>query len=281
MPFGYSDYLIEQGKSTETIDSYVKEINYFFAFLDFKYKTKKELYEITPKDINDYLEKKKADGSKQVTINKHITIIKNFFNFLWVVNKIPSDPSVKIKRLKEIEKSGQKLVYESLLKVMPEVLKSPNYSPFRKVVFILAMQGLRTSEFRILKENITERKNEVLIKTKKREIALKSEFIDYFMEYYNKEAIFNCSNYLFVTKKHNNDIVPVEGMTIYTHLRAISDDFNIPKLVLNDIRHAYAYYLYKDHKYSIEEIANKFGIEENSAALLVDASLSRIEGKVS
>lgn len=281
MPYGYSEYLLEKSKSPETIDSYVKEVNYFFTFLDHKYKRKKELYEITPTDIKDYLEDKKVKGSKSVTINKYITILRNFFDYLWIINKIPADPSAKIKRIKEQEKYNQELTYQSLLETLPKILENPSYSTIRKVIYILALHGLRTSEFQILKDNIVNQQDEVIIKTKKRKIVLKGKNADYFLEYYNKESMFNLSNYVFVTKKHSDEIVPVEGMTIYIHLRSICEDYNLHKLVLNDIRHAYAYYLYKEKQFTIEDIANEFGIEENSAALLVDESMYRIEGKVS
>ncbi|WP_209124367.1 site-specific integrase [Alkalihalobacillus sp. BA299] len=283
MPYGYSDFLLEKNKSPETIDSYVKEVNYFFAFLDFKHKRKIELYEITTKDIKDYLEDKKSKGSKTVTINKYITILKNFFDFLWTINKIPFDPSSKIKRIKEEEKYNQELTYQTLLDTLPKVLNNREYSPFRKVIYILALYGLRASEFQILKDNVSVQpiEVEVVIKTKKRKIALNGEEAEYFMEYYYNESMFNLSNYVFVTNKHNEDTVPVEGMTIYTHLRTISEDYDLPKLVLNDIRHAYAHYLYREKQYTIEDIATEFGIEENSAALLVDSSMDRIEGKVS
>lgn len=283
MPFGYSDFLLEKSKSPETIDSYVKEVNYFFAFLDFKYKRKKELYEITSKDIRDYLEDKKIKGSKPVTINKYITILKSFFDYLWTINKIPVDPSSKIKRIKEKEIYNQDLTYQTLLDITLNVLNNRDYSAFRKVIFTLALAGFRASEFQILKENVSINtlEVEVTIKTKKRKLVLKELKAEFFMEYYYHESMFNLSDYVFVTNKHNEESVPVEGMTIYTHLRSISEDYNLPKLVLNDIRHAYAHYLYKEKQFTIEDIATEFGIEENSAALLVDASITRIEGKVS
>jgi site-specific recombinase XerD len=283
MPYGYSEYLFEKSKSPETIDSYEKEVNYFFAFLDFKYERKKELYEITTKDIKDYLEDKKAKGSKTVTINKYITILKSFFDYLWMINKISIDPTTKLKRIKENETHNQDLTYHELLDTLPKVLNNTDYSPLRKVLYILALTGFRASEYQILKDNviIDTADGEVIIKTKKRQIVLVDQEAEYFMEYYYNESMFNLSNYVFVTNKHNEETVPVEGMTIYFHLRAISEEYNLPKLVLNDIRHAYAHYLYTENQFTIEDIAKEFGIEENSAALLVDASIDRIEGKVS
>lgn len=283
MPFGYSKYLEDKSKSHETINSYVKEINYFFSFLDFKYSKQKELFEITSRDIKDYLEDKRKKGSKTVTINKHITILKSFFDYLWTINKVPIDPCEKIKRIKEIDIINQKLNYKLLLETLPQVLERQDYSALKKVIYILSLYGIRASEFQIEKENVVidPINTYVKIKTKKRNIKLTNQYAEYFMEYFYNESMFNLSKYVFITNKHNDTVVPVEAMTIYSNLRIIAEDFSLPGLKLNDIRHAYAYYLYCDKKLTIEQVAEELGIEEQSAALLIEASLQRITGKVS
>ncbi|MGM0878955.1 MAG: hypothetical protein ACQEWV_30950 [Bacillota bacterium] len=168
-----------------------------------------------------------------------------------------------------------------LLEIIPRVLNNPDYSLLRKVIFILAMKGLRNSEFQIHKDNVIDHGDKVEILFKKHSMILEGKEGELFLRNYF-ESHFNGSDYVFITKKHDESIVPIEIMSVYTHLNAITEDFNFPsKITLNTIRHAYAYYLYTKKSYAIQQIANKLGIENNSAANLVKISIDRYKKKIS
>ncbi|PGT82209.1 site-specific integrase [Bacillus sp. AFS040349] len=282
MPYGYTTYLEDNHYSQETVNDYKKIINLFFQFIDDLYGKQKEIFQISPKDIKDYLERLKDDGSSINTVNKHLSILKGFFDYLWENDKIPVDPAMKIKRHKVVEEEKEfDISYEMLLQILPQVLSNPKYSLLRKVIFILAMKGLRHTEFQILKDNIEDLGEEVLIKFKKYSLKLAGEEGEYFLSYYF-ESNFNGSDYVFTTKKHDESIVPIEHMSIYTHLNAITDEFKLPsKITLNGIRHSYAYYLYINKKYPIQKIAETLRIENVSASHLVKISMNRHKQKIS
>lgn len=279
MPFGYDKYLEEQGYSDKTVGSYIFAINSFFHYLDSTYKQSKELYEIKPSDIKGFLEKLLEQGSNVSTVNKHLTILKGFFDYLWEQNTIPVDPTVKIKRYQKREIKPLGLNYEELLELLPKILHN-DYSFLRKSIFILALKGLRVSEFQFKKDDVKEIPNGVHITLKKHTLTLDGLEAECFLRYYY-ESFFHDSEYVFVTNKHNGEVVPVEMDSLYNHLSAISKDYHIePRLSFNGIRHAYVYYLYKKQKLSIEEIAKTLGIKNPSAANLLNFSIERVENQI-
>jgi len=273
--YGYGGFLVENGYSDETVDSYRKSIDLFFTFIDKKYGREKEAFEINPSDIKEFLQSKIEQGNSSKTVNKHLAILKGFFDYLWNKDIVKIDPAVKISRYKVIEKNEKVLDYSILLELLPKLLNNPDYTALRKSIFILALKGLRVSDFQILKDSVIEKGNSIHIDLKKRIVVLSGDEKSYFMEYYY-ESLFNGSDYVFITKKHKENIVPIEIMSIYTHLNAISNEYRLPqKLSLNDIRTSYAYYLHANKKYSVQKISETLGIELDSAAQLVKNSIER------
>ncbi|WP_337019974.1 hypothetical protein [Oceanobacillus massiliensis] len=220
--------------------------------------------------------------------------MKGFFDYLWSVGKVQVDPAAKIRRFKEEPEKPNFITYEMLLEALPPILHNPDYSTLRKTIYILALKGIRFSDYVLPKGNVIDKGETVDIYLKKRVITLEGIEAEIFLTHF-LDAQFNSSDYVFITKKRTRnsensnldikgegkdntsaEIVPVEVMSIYTHLNAISEDYNFPaKISLNLIRHAYANYLYTKQKMVIEEIAMHLGIENESAANLVRISQNR------
>lgn len=286
MPYGYAEYLeTEKKRSIHTIDEHVRQINYFFGFLNQKYKGKtREVYEITSADIKDYLDSKKAENYAPRTINKILAILKSFFDYLWRSNKIGRDPAVKMKYL-PLESKYSSLDYQTLLDILPKVLQGGSYTVKRQVIFLLALKGFRFADYHLLKSNVkllddqkvmitipNHDKNNELIH---RIVILEGIEAEVFTVYYYK-SLFNGSDYLFISKKWDKDTpTPIEPMSIYNSIHAITKDFNIGKVSLTDIRYAYVKYLYSNKNMTVKELANHFGISEKSASLLI----ARVKGK--
>ncbi|MDO6657401.1 site-specific integrase [Anaerobacillus sp. 1_MG-2023] len=277
MPYGYTSYMEREGYSTETITSYVKTVRAFFSYIDMKYEKSKEVFEITPKDIKTFIDSCLSDGHSKMTCNKYLSILKSFFDYLWQKDKIAADPTVKIKRYVLEDTKKTEITYQQLLDILPDILSNPTYSSLRKAIYVLTLKGLRHSEFQFIKENVIDMGDSVTIKLKKHEINLTHDAAETFMSYYF-ESQFNGTPYVFITKKHDSSLVPIEVMSLYTHINAISKDYGLPtKLNLNMIRHAYAYYLYKVQRHTIENISTILGIKPASAAQLVKISLDRYQ----
>lgn len=267
--------------SERTIEDYVSLVEQFFSYIDSLHKNDElELFEIQTRHIRDFLTKKqKEDKNELSTVNKNLTILKKFFNYLWEIDKIPVDPAGKIKHKKVNEVKSAIVPYEILLEILPKVIQNKEYSNLKKVIYILALHGFRIQDYHIYKKDIIVKQDSVTIFPKLHEpVELFSVEADLFVSVYH-DSMFIDSPYVFNTKrKKEQKYVPIEVMGIYKHLSEIKEDYNIPlNLNTNNIRHAYAFYLYHTKAYSFERIADVLGIENYSAALLVRESEKRIQ----
>jgi hypothetical protein len=162
------------------------------------------------------------------------------------------------------------ITYDEILSILEKALKNQVYSKLRKAVFLLAVKGLKTADFRFKKENISDsvEDNSITIQLKSRTISLRGKEVACFREYYNEMIMYSESEYVFITTPHGEQCEgPIQVMSILNHLRAITLDYlgeNSPGLTLISIRRAMALNLYLK-KYSIQVIAKELGIEESTA----------------
>ena len=270
MPYGFIKNIEHKGYSVVTVNSYENVLDQFFKYLKAIYPENKEPFHISPADIKNYLKSQQEKGKSMSTLNKELAIIKTLFHYLWERDKIPVDPTVKIKRFKTEKESIIEVSYNEILAVLEKVLKNQGYSKLRKAIFLLAIKGLKTADFHFTKDDVVEntQKDKVVINLQNRFIILRGSEATYFQEYYD-EAVFNGSTYVFTTKKHGEQYGgPIQVMSILNHLRAISDDYlsgNPQTLTLLSIRRAFAFHLYSKNT-PIQSIAKNLGIEENSAS---------------
>lgn len=270
MPYGFIQAIEQKGYSDETIKSYEKVVGQFFYFIRKIYPENKEPFQISPADIKLYLKEQHVKQKSISTINKELAIIKTLFHYLWENDKIPIDPTVKIKRMKITNQLNLEITYEKVLEILNKTLKNPEYSSLRKAIFLLAVKGLKTADFRFKKNNVKmfASNNQVKIALTNRSIELVGDEATVFKNYF-QESLANDSEYLFITKhRYEQRSGPIQVMSILTHLRAISKDYlpeHAPQLTLITIRKALVYDLYRKRT-PIQMIATILGIEENSAS---------------
>jgi hypothetical protein len=270
MPYGFIKHFENKGYKSETVKSYEKVINHFFNYILNTYPSNKEPFQITSTYIKNYLEEQLKRDKRISTINKEIAILKTLFNYLWEINKVPVDPAVKIKRFKVKKELKVGVTYDEILTILEKVLSNKGYSKLRKAIFLLAVKGLKTADFRFLKDDVVDciEENKLVINLKNRSITLQGIEATYFREYYN-ETIYNGCDYVFTTKPHGDQCGgPIQVMSILSHLRVISQDYlreNSQTLTLISIRRAIALDMYLK-KYPLQTIAYELGIEENTAS---------------
>ncbi|MDQ0201974.1 tyrosine-type recombinase/integrase [Neobacillus ginsengisoli] len=271
MPYRFIRHIENKGYSSETLKSYEKVINQFFKFIAKSYPLNKEPFQISPTDIKNYLEEQLELDKSISTVNKELAIIKTFFNYLWEINKVPIDPAVKIKRFKVKKELKVVITYDVILSILEKVLSNQDYSKLRKTVFLLAVKGLKTADFRFKKEDVLDsiEDNSMIIQLKSRSISLRGKEAACFCDYYSETIMYSESEYVFTATSHGEQCeVPIHVMSILNHLRAITSDYlgeGSPGLTLISIRRAMALNLYLK-KYSIQVIAKELGIEENTAS---------------
>lgn len=272
MPYGFITYIENKGYSDETVKSYDRVVTQFFSYIKKTYPMGKEPFQISAADIQNYLEEQLEKDKTISTVNKELAIIKTMFNYYWESDQVPLpiDPTVKIKRLATKEHPVLDISYDQLLELLKKVLNDTSYPAVRKAIFILAIKGLKTSDYRFKKSDIYDSvdNENIRIVLRNREIYLDSQTSSYFQEYFN-EALFNGSEYVFITKPRGEENgIPIQVMSILNHLRIISRDYlpeGSPLLTLVAIRRALAYHLYTNG-HSVQMIAKELGIEESTVS---------------
>ncbi|MDE5055269.1 phage integrase N-terminal SAM-like domain-containing protein [Niallia taxi] len=276
MPYGFIKHLENKGYSQETLISYEKVIGQFFAYLTILYPENKEPFQISSKDIKDYMVAQEEKEKSPSTINKELTIIKSFFNYLWEIDKVPVDPAVKIKSLKIKKRVEVKTFYEELNNKLEPILSHKEYPLIRKIIFVLALKGLKYSDFLFKKEDvlISHLDDQVEITLNHKTILLRKNEASIFIEFYN-QSLFNSSEFVFTSKiytkraddDNQEEFGPIQLMTILNHLKVISFDFNFGEnLNLTIFRKSLAHYMYTKERESLQTIAKRLGIEENTAS---------------
>ncbi|MEY8742054.1 tyrosine-type recombinase/integrase [Bacillales bacterium AN1005] len=276
MPYGFIKNLENKGYSRETLISYEKVIGQFFSYLTILYPENKDPFQISSKDIKNYMVAQEEKEKSPSTINKELTIIKSFFNYLWEIDNVPVDPAVKIKSLKIKKRVEVKTFYEELTNKLEPILSHKEYPMVRKTIFLLALKGLKYSDFLFKKEDvlISQLDDQVEITLKHKTILLKENEASIFIEFYN-QSLFKSSDFVFTskiyTKREDDDnqekYGPIQLMTILNHLKVISSDFNFGEnLNLTIFRKSLAHYMYTKEKESLQTIARRLGVEENTAS---------------
>lgn len=279
----YIHYLEKEGKSEETIKSYKKELQLFIHWLDNNYKTRKELFEITYKDLFLYLNEKEETGThNNRTLNKLTTIFKRYFYYLWDNGKIPYNPAAKLKTRENKSIKSLKYTYKDLLFIKSQLIASKEWSLLSKTIFILALNGLRYTQFHFKKKDVKDdiAENKAYIYCSNRMLVLEGNDRDVFLEYFYGKSVFNQSDYVFESKKRDNTLISIESMTINQQFKKISNAFNIPKISFIGIRAAYVDYLVNEKDYSTQELANHLGLIHQSAAALIDRTNKQLENPV-
>ncbi|SER11232.1 Site-specific recombinase XerD [Gracilibacillus ureilyticus] len=276
MPYGFGKFLEEQGKSQQTIKDYQLVIKLFFQFIDKKFHKEKELYEINPRDVKDFLQDKLEKGSNRSTVNKYLSILRVFFDYAWQVGKVSIDPVMKIKSLpihkKSIPPSAQS--YVELLELLPEIRNHSDYTTQRKLVYLLALKGLRNVDFQFKKQDVQIERECVNLLLKNRIITFKDKADRELFIEQEKFIRHQDTPYFLITKKHNQSIFPIAFTTVVSHLEIISNDYSIdPKITVSRIRKEYATFLYQEKRMTIENIAYILGIEIASTTKLIRNSL--------
>ena len=142
---------IEKGLSKNTIESYASDLNQLSKWLASKNKTMKVCTEI---DINMFLAEKIKKGNLATSINRSLSSIKSFFNWLTFNSIIKVNPSELI----ESPKIGRKLPINISEEDVEKILCAPNLSSpcgirDKAMLELLYATGLRISELINLKFN--------------------------------------------------------------------------------------------------------------------------------
>ena len=190
----YTQYLIsEKNLSENTIKNYLIDLNQFFTK-----EIKKEVIDINFEIYITNLRRKKLSSS---SINRKVSVIKNFLKFLQsekLIHKINLDKFESLKNSKKIPKAIDKIQIKKIFESL-EKSKSNNRDIYIMILRLMYLSGLRVSEVLNLKWtdlNINEFSLNIYGKgSKERKVFLLEE---YFMKLLkikkSSKFIFNINN---------------------------------------------------------------------------------------
>lgn len=196
----------EKGLAINTIESYSKDINIFFDFLNSKIK---ELSsdELKSMFILDFLEQQLESGMSVSTSLRRLSTIKNFYIFLKRENLL-KDELIEVIPPKKEEHLPTCLSLEEIddLLAAPNI-KKPDGIRDRAMLELMYSSGLRVSELLSLEKDKIDLKHKILSiygkGSKERKVPISDYACECVIEYIhsvrNKQKNIK-SNYLFVSK---------------------------------------------------------------------------------
>ncbi|HSJ39271.1 MAG TPA: site-specific integrase [Planococcus sp. (in: firmicutes)] len=282
MPYGYEKYRLENGISPNTVVHEVQLIHSLLAFLSRHYKKNVEPHEIRPSDIQNFLQEQRATGIKDSTLNRKIIFIRQWFDYMWRIGRIPVDfmPKFKFSEKLDLTPPDIHLDYGKLLEQKEAVLVTGQLSLNAKILFILYLRGLRLRDMASIDiSNFEDKGHKLTLTFEKKdgymsridftgqEIAILLEGIE--------RAVFRGTPYL-LSSKVNNEYTLFQMGSLSDYTEALSTFIGMP-MRSGDIRFAYVHYLYSEEQKNLEEIQEILGVSLDSASRILKDSLQRLK----
>jgi integrase/recombinase XerD len=282
MPYGYEKYRLEKGISPNTVVHEVQLIRALFAYLRKTYKKQVEPHEIRPVDIQKFLQQQHETGIKDSTLNRKLIYIRQWFDYMWQIGRIPVDfmPKFKFAEKLDLTPPDIHMDYEALLAKKDAVLESDQLSLTAKILFLLYMRGLRLRDMIAIEIDNFEDKGQALslVVEKKDGYVCELEFtgqeIPVLQEGIDR-AIFRETTYLLSSKvKNQYTVFQLGSLSDYTE--ALTAFVGMP-MRSGDIRFAYVHYLYSVEHKNLEDIQRILGVSLDSASRILKDSLVRLK----
>ena len=239
----YRHYLLEEERSTGTIEKYMRDTRAFILWLNGRAVTK----EISAEWKNHLID----EGYAPVTINAMLSSVNGLFNFLgWNECRVKF---LKIQRqmFRDPKRELNKYEYERLIKTSRE----RGRERLSLLMETICATGIRVSEVKyITVEAAKQGKAEIMLKGKIRVIMISSKLCRKLLKYSSKQKI--ASGAVFRTRNGNE----IGRRQIWFELKSICKYANVKpdKVFPHNLRHLFATVFYKACK-DIVKLADVLG----------------------
>lgn len=282
MPYGYEKYRLENGISPNTVVHEVQLIHSLLAFLARYYKKSVEPHEIRPVDIQNFLHEQHATGIKDSTLNRKIIFIRQWFDYMWRIGRIPVDfmPKFKYSEKLDLTPPDIHLDYGQLLAKKDALLDTDQLSLNAKILYILYLRGLRLRDMATIDiANFEDKGHKLTLAFEKKDgymsrIDFTGKEITVLLEGIER-AVFRGTPYL-LSSKVNNEFTMFQMGSLSDYTEALSSFIGMP-MRSGDIRFAYVHYLYSEEQKNLEEIQEILGVSLDSASRILKDSLQRLK----
>lgn len=154
----YEEHIRFRNLARNTINGYKKELKYLLEYLEEKNTDSIYIEEIMLKDLESYIKSKK-EGRALVSVNRAISVMKGFFNFLESRDVIKNNPSNRIEAYRIVNKPEREVLSEKEIEILIENISN---TTVKYAVITLVNTGLRISELTNLKLEDVDFKNKVI-----------------------------------------------------------------------------------------------------------------------
>lgn len=228
----FKDYLINEEKSTATLDKYMRDINTFFTWI-----SGSEINKRTVLCYKEHLTEKFAPAS----VNSVLSSLNSFFNFNhWYELKVKM---LKIQKqiFAQKEKELTRAEYERLL----DAAKSKKNERLYYLMQTICASGIRVSELSAVTiESLKMRKATINCKGKMRIVILPKELCKMLLEYAKGQKI--TSGSVFITRTGK----PLDRSTIWKMMKDLCENAGVSKekVFPHNLRHLFARTYYSIQK---------------------------------
>lgn len=272
----YKLYLNSKKLSSNTVSSYIYDINSFKEYLGSDYEL--DLAQTRKAQILTYLVNLQKQGKSSSTISRTISALKNFFDYLKKEKIIEDNPAISIHSPKQVKKSPAILSEEEINLLM----KQPDTNTFKgsrdsAILELLYSSGIRVTELiKIKKSHINLNVGIITIKCQKERLVPLSQYannaiLNYVNNFRNKKC--NEENeFLFV----NITGEPISRQGIWKTLKFYEKKMNLNKELSPQIlRNSFAVHLLS-HGADLGTVQELMGLTSLAAA---ENYLSSVEFK--
>ena len=228
----YREYLIEEEKSKNTIDKYMRDINAFTKWI-----AERDLCKAVILEYKEHLKLSYAAKS----VNSILSSLNSFFEFCEWHN-------LKVKLLK-IQKQILANERKELTKDEYERLLNAAISKGNEKLYLLMQTicatGIRVSELQFITiESLKKRKANIDLKGKMRMVIIPNDLCKTLLKYASEQKITTGS--VFISKNGK----PLNRSNIWKMMQSLCDDANVSNSIVfpHNLRHLFAKRYYSLHK---------------------------------
>ena len=155
----YEKHLEFRNLSPNTINGYMKELEYLRRHLEERRNSNIYVDEIELENIEDFISSKKDTGVVISSINRFISVIKGFYNYIESRDIVDNNPTRKLETYRDINKPKRDVLTEKEIDLLIDNIED---EIVKYVVFTIANAGLRISELTNLKLQNVDMENRII-----------------------------------------------------------------------------------------------------------------------
>lgn len=284
MPYGYEKYRLNNNISHNTVVHEVRLIRSFLAFVNGKYKKSIAPHEIRPIDVKDFLDAERAAGIQDTTVNRKLVFLRNWFDYMWKIGKIPLDFMPKLEYSKSLNLKSVAHIpyrYTDLLDAKDALFSNSRIQLHAKLLFLFFMRGLRIRDIVQIKiEDFTDNGHSIELDMRRIGdtnllLTFKDPLDIGILLMGIERAVFTNSPYILYSKIQE-EYLPLRMGSLKDYHQALKDFFGFP-IRSEELRYSYVHYLYRVQEARIEDIQQIMGLKLINTTRLLKEALERVE----